>query len=117
MDISSSVCPGCGKLMTPVRTRCDDCELTLEGAFEIPPLARLPQRDQLFVIAFLRHHGSIKKMESLFGISYPTVKNRLSAIVAQLDRDFEGPSSHAQTLALLERGEISVQEALRRMGA
>ena len=67
------------------------------------------------MVAFLRHHGSIKKMESLFGISYPTVKNRLNSIVAQLDRSFEAPSAHTQTLDLLARGEISVPEALRRM--
>lgn len=115
MDISSSICPGCGQLMKPVRARCEGCDLTLVGDFEIPPLARLPLPDQLFVVAFLRHHGSIKKMESLFGISYPTVKNRLNSIVAQLDRSFEAPSPNAETLDQLARGEITVQEALGRM--
>lgn len=115
MDISSARCPGCGKLMTPVRAHCDACDLSLEGEFEVPALARLSLQDQLFVVAFLRDHGSIKKMESLFGISYPTVKNRLNAIVAQLDRTFEPPTPNARLLDELARGEIDVSEALRRM--
>ena len=62
-----------------------------------------------------RHHGSIKRMESLFGISYPTVKNRLNAIASQLDRSFDGPSPNSPILDELERGEISVEEALERL--
>ncbi|HQL24170.1 MAG TPA: DUF2089 family protein, partial [candidate division Zixibacteria bacterium] len=47
--------------------------IALEGEFELPPLAKLTAEDQLFVAAFVRSHGSIKKMEEVFGISYPTV--------------------------------------------
>jgi hypothetical protein len=94
---------------------CDDCNVKLEAEFEIPPLARLPLEDQLFVTAFIRHHGSIKRMESLFGISYPTVKNRLNAIGATLDRSFTAPSSNLDLLEQVERGEITVEEALGRM--
>ena len=70
---------------------CRPCGVMMEGEFEVPALARLSLEDQLFVVAFIRHHGSIKKMESLFGVSYPTVKNRLNAIGAILDRSFEVP--------------------------
>ena len=70
---------------------------------------------QAFVIAFVRHHGSIKKMESLFGISYPTVKNRLNAIAARLDTAFEAPLSNSDILDQLARGEITVDEALARL--
>jgi hypothetical protein len=70
----------------------------------------------MFVVAFVRHHGSIKKMEALFDISYPTVKNRLNAIGAALDKSFEAPSPNAAVLEQLARGEITVDEALERMG-
>lgn len=96
-------------------THCADCDATLEGQFEISALARLSLEDQMFVVAFVRHHGSIKRMEGLFGISYPTVKNRLNALAAQLDRSFEAPASTADVLDQLERGEISVDEALEKM--
>ena len=96
---------------------CSRCDVTLGGAFEVPALARLALEDQAFVIAFVRHHGSIKKMESLFGVSYPTVKNRLKAIARQLDETFNAPSSNERVLDQLARGEITVDEALERLNS
>jgi len=95
--------------------RCETCDLTVDGVFEISPLARLSAEDQAFVFAFLRHHGSIKKMEELFSISYPTVKNRLHAINRQLDSSFVGPSPNAVILEQLAQGKITVEEALDRL--
>ena len=94
---------------------CRSCDLKLETDFEIPALARLSIEDQVFVVAFVRHHGSIKKMEQLFRISYPTVKNRLNAISGELDRSFEVPSSNSEVLDRLSRGEITVDEALEEL--
>ncbi len=87
----------------------------MENDFEVSALGRLPLEDQIFVIAFVRHHGSIKKMASLFGISYPTVKNRLNAIGAALDKSLEVPSPNLYVLEQLSRGEITVEEALERL--
>ena len=101
--------------MTITRTHCGECDVSLEGEFEVSPLARLSLDDQMFVTAFIRHHGSIKRMESLFDISYPTVKNRLNAIQAQLDSSFEVPSSNGLILDALARGEITVDQALERL--
>jgi hypothetical protein len=98
------------------RLRLKESGIVLEGSFELPPLARLTAEDQLFVTAFVRSHGSIKDMESQFGISYPTVKNRLNAISALLPFvEINPPSSKRDVLDELERGEISVDEALKRM--
>ncbi|HUK52056.1 MAG TPA: DUF2089 family protein, partial [Candidatus Binatia bacterium] len=88
---------------------------SIEGEFEVSPLGQLRPEDQVFVIAFVRHHGSLKKMESLFNISYPTVKNRLNAIGAALDKNFEAPSPNLFVLEQLERGELTVAEALERL--
>ncbi|MBD3335103.1 MAG: DUF2089 family protein [Candidatus Eisenbacteria bacterium] len=115
MDISKAKCPDCGQPMRISRTACPECGVQVEAEFEISALARLPLEDQVFVVAFLRHHGSIKKMEQLFGISYPTVKNRLNAIVRRLDESFAAPTPNALVLEALARGEITVDEALRRM--
>ena len=115
MDISNLRCPGCGQPMKITRAHCEACEASLEGDFSVSPLGRLPLEDQIFVVAFLRHHGSIKQMERLFGISYPTVKNRLNAIVRQLDREFDVPTPNTRVLEELARNEISVEEALRRI--
>ena len=112
MDILHSRCTSCGQTMQVARMVCRPCSVTMEGEFAVPALARLSLEDQLFVVAFVRHHGSIKKMESLFGISYPTVKNRLNAIGAALDRSFEVPSSNLLVLEKLAAGDLTVDQAL-----
>src|SRR5262249_56176294 len=66
------------------RVRLPDSDIALEGSFELPPLARLSAEDQVFVAAFVRCHGSIKQMEKFFGVSYPTIKNRLNPITDHL---------------------------------
>jgi hypothetical protein len=115
MDISKARCPGCDRPMRIRQIACDACNVNLDGEFEVSALGRLSPEDQVFVQAFLRHHGSIKKMEELFGVSYPTVKNRLHAITARLDRTFQAPSPNSLVLEQLSRGEISVDEAMERL--
>jgi hypothetical protein len=98
------------------RVRLKEEDIVLEGSFELPPLARLTMEDQIFVTAFLRSHGSIKDMEQLFGISYPTVKNRLNRISHMLEFvDIDPPASRTEILEELDRGEISFDEALEKM--
>ena len=109
MDISKATCSDCNRPLKVVRMACPSCNLALEGSFEVSPLASLSVDDQAFVMAFVRHHGSLKKMESLFNISYPTVKNRLNAISAALDKSFEAPSPKLYVLEQLERGEITIE--------
>jgi hypothetical protein len=90
--------------------------IVVEGSFELPPLARLSVEDQLFIIAFIQSHGSIKEMESVFGISYPTVKNRLNRIADELAFvQIDPPSSKGEVLDQLERDEISIEEAIRKL--
>ena len=100
-------------LVTRVRM---DSGISIEGEFELPPLARLRYEDQVFVSEFVRSHGSIKDMEKAFGISYPTVKNRLNRIIDQLQLvEVASSSSGEDVLDLLERGEISADEAAKRL--
>ena len=91
----------------------------LSGEFELPPLARLRYEDQVFVSEFVRNHGSLKDMEKAFGISYPTVKNRLNRIIEQLQlvtvETVVAPQPEDDVLALLESGEISAAEAMERL--
>jgi len=116
VDISKALCPDCKQPLNVTRLACPTCNLTLDGAFEVSPLGKLSPDDQAFVIAFVRHHGSLKKMESVFGISYPTVKNRLNTIAATLDKNFESPSPNLYVLEQLSRGELTVEEALEKLG-
>jgi len=104
------------------RVRMERSGIALEGDFTLPPLARLSTEDQAFAAAFLASHGSIKKMETLFDISYPTVKNRLNRIADLLDvpQVEIGPDPRTdrrrEVLAQLDRGEISFDEAMEALG-
>lgn len=96
------------------RVRIPDKGITVDGPFTLPQLARLSLEDQVFITAFLRAHGSIKEMEQVFGISYPTVKGRLNRIAGQLDFVETNPApSAAEILERLNQGEISADEAVR----
>ena len=105
-----------GNPFTVEKVRLEASGIAVEGSFELPPLGRLVQEDQIFVTAFLRCHGSIKEMEELFGISYPTVKNRLNRIAAQLEYvEINPPPSALDILKRLEKGEIDVGETLKKL--
>ncbi|MHB8966468.1 MAG: DUF2089 family protein, partial [Coriobacteriia bacterium] len=69
-------------VVTGVRLKASG--IAVEGEFELPQLAGLRYEDQIFVGEFVRCHGSIKHMEKAFGVSYPTIKNRLNRIANRL---------------------------------
>ena len=100
------------------RVSIPDRGIAVEGAFTPPQLARLTLEDQIFVVAFLRSHGSIKEMEQVFGVSYPTIKARLNRIAGQLEFVENNPSpSRAEVLDRLSRGELSADDAIRALEA
>ena len=105
------------------RVRLVDSGVAIEGPFTLPPLAQLAADDQVFVAAFVRCHGSIKQMEKYFGVSYPTIKNRLNKIGSQLSfveieqgSDTDSPAqTRSEVLDRLSRGELTVAQALERL--
>ncbi len=111
-----------GAPITVERVKLTESGIAIEGEFALPVLAQLSAEDQVFVMAFVGCHGSIKDMERIFGISYPTVKARLDKLAGRLKMvEFETPAPATETesredvLGLLERGEINVDEAVRRL--
>ncbi len=96
--------------------RLQEGQIAIQGEFDLPLLAKLRHEDQVFVSEFVRCHGSIKHMEKAFGISYPTVKNRLNRITEQLQLiRVELSPDRSEVLDLLERGEITAAEAAERL--
>ena len=98
------------------RVRLPETGIVVEGSFELPPLAQLSVDDQVFVAAFVKSHGSIKEMERLFGVSYPTIKGRLNRLSAALDSELSieaapPASDKSEILDRLERGEITAEQA------
>jgi hypothetical protein len=105
-----------GREITIERVSIDGEGVAIEGGFDLPPLARLTAEDQVFVAVFVKSHGSIKQMEKHFGISYPTVKNRLNKIGEQLSFvDVETIADRSDVLDRLAKGEIRVDDALKEL--
>ena len=107
-----------GSSLIVERVRLPERQIAIEGSFALPELARLSLEDQVFIVAFLRSHGSIKEMEQVFGVSYPTIKARLNRISSQLHFIENNPSpSRAEVLERLKNSEISAEEAIRALEA
>jgi hypothetical protein len=98
--------------MQLAKATCRECGIAIEGNLEISPLAKLSKEDQDFVIAFLRSGGNLTKTGELFGISYPTVKVRLAALLRKLVHVERTRSSASRILDRLEKGEIDAERAL-----
>ncbi len=133
-------CPVCGNAMFISRLSCDRCGSTLEGAFALSGqptarrngaspsgreseerfgrLARLNDQQLEFVEVFLRCRGTIKDVEDMLGISYPTVKSRLANVLEAMG--FSGDESavaprraRRDILGQLASGQISTEDAHR----
>ena len=104
------------------RVRLVEQDVAIDGRFDLPPLAQLTAEDQVFVAAFVRCHGSIKQMEKYFGVSYPTIKNRLNRIGSQLsfveiteESATDAPLTRVEVLDRISRGELTVAQGLERL--
>ena len=78
------------------------------------PLANLPEEDLDFVAQFVLASGSLKEMALLHHVSYPTIRNTLNRVIANLRDSMSGapPDQMTGLLAdLVERGEIKVGTA------
>ena len=79
-----SVCPVCqGELMIS-RLHCRSCGTALEGEFGVGRFGRLSREQLSLLESFLRSRGNLKEMERELGISYPTVRSRVDALVRAL---------------------------------
>jgi hypothetical protein len=107
-----------GEAIVIERVRLANRDVAIEGSFELPQLAQLSSEDQVFVVAFVRCHGSIKEMERTFGVSYPTIKARLNRIAGRLEFVDANPApapQRSEIMDRLKRGEITAEEAIRQL--
>lgn len=112
-------CPVCGKKMLVTRLRCDYCDTTIEGRFDNCKFCQLSVEQREFVEVFIKCRGNIKEVERELGISYPTVRNRLDAVIAALGYRVEttqekvSADRRKEILDMLARGEMSSEEAIK----
>ncbi len=79
-----ATCPICGGELAVTRLHCRSCGTTLEGDFNVGRFARLSREQFALLESFLRSKGNLKEMERELGISYPTVRARVEALVRAL---------------------------------
>jgi len=77
-------CPSCGRTLKVKRFECSGCATGIEGDFELPALARLNPEEQDFLISLIKSSGSLKDLARIYGVSYPTVRNRLDALIERV---------------------------------
>ncbi|MFO7675746.1 MAG: DUF2089 domain-containing protein [bacterium] len=106
-------CPVCSGRMAVAELKCESCDVSVRGRFEIPELCRLPRELYDFLLVFVRNRGVIREVERELGISYPTVRSRLDAVLAALGSGAKAPADGERVIAMLERGEITAEEAER----
>jgi len=107
-------CPVCRGRLKIKRLQCENCNTVIENDFEFSRFDKLKEEQVKFVETFLQCRGSIKDVEKVLGISYPTVRAKLDEVnetlglVSKKDTDKE----KANILEKLESGEITSEEAI-----
>jgi hypothetical protein len=79
-----ATCPICSGELAVTRLHCRSCGTTLEGDFNVGRFARLSREQFALLESFLRSKGNLKEMERELGISYPTVRARVDALLRAL---------------------------------
>lgn len=117
-----STCPVCANELAVTRLHCRACGTTLEGEFSVGRFGRLSKEQLALLESFLRSRGNLRDMERELGISYPTVRSRVEALVRALgfgprDGDDAGDgagdaaAARQQILERLAKREISADDA------
>lgn len=121
-----SICPVCSGELAVTRLHCRSCGTTLEGEFTVGRFGRLTREQLTLLESFLRSRGNLRDMERELGISYPTVRGRVEALVRALGfGPREGSDEAADEAAAAAAGAsapgpttvaLARQEILERLG-
>lgn len=113
-------CPVCGNELAVVRLECGACSTAVVGRFKTSRFARLSGDQLAFLEAFLRSRGNIRKVERELGISYPTVRSRLNALLGALEiaaapdeEDEAAQRRRKEILDQVESGALRPEDATR----
>jgi hypothetical protein len=112
-----SKCPICSDNLKVVKLKCNKCSTVIENEFELSKFEYLGEDHLNFMEVFLKCRGNIKDVEKELGISYPTVRAKLDEVISALGYTLvkKPTPDNKETLDLLEKGEISVDQAIKMM--
>lgn len=113
-----SRCPVCNNELTVARLKCDSCDTVIENNFSLSKFDYLSDEELYFTETFIRCRGNIKEVEKELGISYPTVRSKLDAVIKKLGYDTdttEQLTKRDSILKALENGEITAEQAIAQL--
>ncbi|TMB54907.1 MAG: DUF2089 domain-containing protein [Chloroflexi bacterium] len=105
-----STCPVCEGELAITRLHCRTCGTSLEGEFGVGRFGRLSREQLALLESFLRSRGNLKDLERELGISYPTVRGRVEALLRALSLA-DGDSSPADEAEAVEADDPNQPEA------
>lgn len=79
-------CPSCHAHLKVKSLKCENCDTEVSGLYKLPTLACLSEKDQHFILRFVKNSGSLKEMSNELKLSYPTVRNMLNEIIEKIER-------------------------------
>ncbi|WP_041231290.1 DUF2089 domain-containing protein [Deinococcus peraridilitoris] len=107
--------PGVSEMPLVTELRFPESGVTVQGEFELNEFAVLSPENLEFLRLYIKVRGNLKEVERILGVSYPTVRSRFDALLRAIGYEPEERDPRDETLALLERGQISPEEALKRL--
>ena len=113
-----SRCPVCNNELTVSRLKCDSCDTVIENNFKLSKFDYLSDEELYFTETFIRCRGNIKEVEKELGISYPTVRSKLDAVIKKLGYEAgidEQTIKKEEILKALENGEITAEQAIAQL--
>jgi hypothetical protein len=79
-----ATCPVCEQELSVTRLHCRSCGTTLDGDFRVGRFGRLTREQLELLEGFLRSRGNLREMERETGLSYPTLRGRVDALIRAL---------------------------------
>jgi hypothetical protein len=109
----------CNHRLTTTRLTCPECTTELSGAFTSCEFCVLSDEDRDVLRVFLASRGNMKELERHLGVSYPTARARYDGLLSKLgiERAAAPAPSRIELMEQVARGEIDVDEAMRRLEA
>ena len=108
-------CLVCGGATSITKVTCQDCGISLEGAFEPSALDPLSPDGLRFVTEFVLAGGNLKALAARIGVSYPTVRGRLDKVIASLARAAGRDPDEARLLDMVAEGRMSASDAAKQI--
>jgi hypothetical protein len=112
-------CPVCSEKLFVTALHCENCGTSLTGRF-VPDTGCAVSQDIMdFIKVFIYAEGNIKQVERLMNCSYPKVKNLLKRAKEELHLGQGGDrlsqDEKTEVLELLDKGEITFEEAMKKL--